>query len=285
MIRKIFGQTYIWLILILLYLPILVLMAFSFTDAVYVGQWTGFTFDLFPKLFQNEDIMRALGNTVIIAICSALVSTVLGTLGAIGAFYSKKRTRKLVDSITQIPIVNAEIVMALSLTILFVFIRDNIFGGADMFSFWTLLIGHVVLSLPFVYISVKPKLQQMDPSLYEAALDLGCKPSKALHKVVLPEILPGILSGFMLALTLSLDDFIITAFTRGSGLLNGGGTIETLSTYIQAIIKKRPVPPEMRALTTLIFIGVIVAVVLVSLYRYYGDKKKIKSKTFRRTAR
>lgn len=285
MIKKILGQTYIWLILILMYLPILVLIAFSFTEAVYVGQWTGFTFDLYPKLFANEDIMRALGNTIIIAIISAIASTILGTLGAIGAFYSKKRTRVAIDSITQIPIVNAEIVMALSLTILFVFVQSTFFAGADLFSFWTLLIGHIVLSLPFVYISVKPKLQQMDPSIYEAALDLGCTPTKALRKVVLPEIIPGILSGFMLAITLSLDDFIITAFTRGSGLLNGSGKIETLSTYIQAIIKKRPVPPEMRALTTLIFIGVVVAVVLVSLYRYYGEKKKIQSKTFRRTSR
>lgn len=285
MIKKIIGQTYIWLILILMYLPILVLIAFSFTEAVYVGQWTGFTFDLYPKLFANEDIMKALANTVIIAVTSAIASTILGTLGAIGAFYSKKRTRIVVDSITQIPIVNAEIVMALSLTILFVFVQSTFFAGADLFSFWTLLIGHIVLSLPFVYISVKPKLQQMDPSIYEAALDLGCTPTKALRKVVLPEIIPGILSGFMLAITLSLDDFIITAFTRGSGLLNGSGKIETLSTYIQAIIKKRPVPPEMRALTTLIFVGVVVAVVLVSLYRYYGERKKIKSKTFRRTAR
>lgn len=284
MIKKIIGQTYIWLILILMYLPVLVLIAFSFTDAVYVGQWTGFTFDLYPKLFANADIMKALGNTVIIAITSALVSTLLGTLGAIGAFYSKRRTKNVIDSVTQIPIVNAEIVMALSLTILFVFLGNYIFKS-DLFSFWTLLIGHVVLSLPFVYISIKPKLQQMDPSLYEAALDLGCTPSKALRKVVLPEILPGILSGFMLAITLSLDDFIITAFTRGTGLLNGEGTIETLSTYIQAIIKKRPVPPEMRALTTIIFFGVVIAVILVSLYRYYGDKKKIKSKTFRRTTR
>lgn len=281
MIKKIIGQTYIWLILILMYLPILVLIAFSFTDAVYVGQWTGFTLDLYPRLFANEDIMRALGNTIIIAICSAIVSTVLGTLGAIGAFYTKNKSRKLIDSITQIPIVNAEIVMALSLTILFVFLQSTIFK-TELFSFWTLLIGHVVLSLPFVYISVKPKLQQMDPSLYEAALDLGCTPTRALHKVVIPEILPGVLSGFMLAITLSLDDFIITAFTRGTGLLSGAAPIETLSTLIQATIKKRPVPPEMRALTTIIFLAVVLAVIGISLSRYYGEKRKNANKSFRR---
>lgn len=284
MIKKIIGQTYIWIILILMYLPILVLIAFSFTDAVYVGQWTGFTFDLYPRLFANSEIMLALGNTIIIAICSALVSTVLGTLGAIGAFYTKKRTHKIIDSITQIPIVNAEIVMALSLTILFVFLQSMVFK-TELFSFWTLLIGHVVLSLPFVYISVKPKLQQMDPSLYEAALDLGCTPTRALHKVVIPEILPGVLSGFMLAITLSLDDFIITAFTRGTGLLSGAAPIETLSTLIQATIKKRPVPPEMRALTTIIFLAVVIAVIAISLYRYYGEKRKVAGKLFRRRSR
>ena len=284
MIKKIIGQTYIWIILILMYLPILVLIAFSFTDAVYVGQWTGFTFDLYPRLFANSEIMLALGNTIIIAICSALVSTVLGTFGAIGAFYAKKRTHKIIDSITQIPIVNAEIVMALSLTILFVFLQSMVFK-TELFSFWTLLIGHVVLSLPFVYISVKPKLQQMDPSLYEAALDLGCTPTRALHKVVIPEILPGVLSGFMLAITLSLDDFIITAFTRGTGLLSGAAPIETLSTLIQATIKKRPVPPEMRALTTIIFLAVVIAVIAISLYRYYGEKRKVAGKLFRRRSR
>ena len=151
MVKKIFGQIYIWLILIIMYLPILILMAFSFTDAVYVGQWNGFTFDLYPRLFQNQEIMIALGNTLIIALVSALVSTLLGTTGAIGAFYSKKWFRKTIDSLTQIPIVNAEIVMALSLTILFVFMGQYIFH-TQLFSFWTLLIGHVVLSLPFVYI-------------------------------------------------------------------------------------------------------------------------------------
>lgn len=273
MVKKIFGQIYIWLILIIMYLPILILMAFSFTDAVYVGQWNGFTFDLYPRLFQNQEIMIALGNTLIVALVSALVSTLLGTTGAIGAFYSKKWFRKTIDSLTQIPIVNAEIVMALSLTILFVFMGQYIFH-TQLFSFWTLLIGHVVLSLPFVYISVKPKLQQMDPSLYEAALDLGATPRTALRKVLLPEILPGVLSGFLLSITLSLDDFIISAFTRGTGLLNGEANIETLSTLIQATIKKRPVPPEMRALTTIIFLVVVVAVVLVSLYRFYQSKHK-----------
>ncbi len=272
MVKKILGQCYIWIILILMYLPVLVLIVFSFTEATNVGTWTGFSWNLYPRLFQDGQIMTALGNTLILAFVSAAVSTVLGTLGAIGAFYSKKRTRKAIDSVTQIPIVNAEIVMALSLTVMFVFLSTYVFK-AQLLSFWTLLIGHVVLSLPFVYISVKPKLEQMDPSLYEAAIDLGATPRQALTKVILPETLPGIFSGFLLAITLSLDDFIVTRFTRGAGLLSGDSQIETLSTLVQAKIKKGPIPVEMRALTTIIFLIVVLAVVLISVRRHYVDKK------------
>lgn len=272
MVKKIIGQTYIWLLLLLMYLPILVLIAFSFTEATNVGEWTGFSLNLYPRLFTNTEIMRALGNTLIIAFTSALVSTVLGTLGAIGAFYSSKKVRKAYDSITQIPIVNAEIVMALSLTVMFVFLGTYIFKGQQLFSYWTLLIGHVVLSIPFVYISVRPKLMQMDPSLYEAAIDLGSTPRQALNKVIIPETLPGILSGFLLSITLSLDDFIITAFTRGPGLLSGDASIDTLSTLVQSKIKKGPIPVEMRALTTIIFIVVALGVAIVSVTRYVKSK-------------
>lgn len=271
MVKKIFGQCYIWIILLLMYLPVLVLIAFSFTEATNVGEWTGFTFNLYPRLFQNKEILVALGNTLLIAVISALLSTIIGTLGAIGAYYSKKRWKNAIDLTTQIPVVNAEIVVAFSLTVMFVFLGNLV--NAYMFSFWTLLIGHMCLSIPFVYISVKPKLIQMDPSLYEAALDLGCSPSKALSKVVVPQIMPGVFSGFLLAITLSLDDFIVTAFTRGSGLLSGSKKIETLSTLVQAKIKKGPIPVEMRSLTTIIFLIVVVAVILVSIYRNKQAKK------------
>ena len=246
---------------------------FSFTEATNVGGWTGFSFNLYSALFENKEILIALGNTLLLALISAFVATILGTLGAIGAFYSKKRTRSVVDTVTQIPIVNAEIVMALSLVVMFVFVGNIIFR-ANIFSFWTLLIGHVVLALPFVYTNVKPRLQQMDPYLYEAAIDLGATPKKALWKVIIPECLPGILSGFLLSITLSLDDFIITAFTRGTGLLSGDSQIETLSTLVQAKIKKGPIPPEMRALTTIIFILVVIAVILVTIYKNKTSNKK-----------
>lgn len=276
MVKKIFAQTYIWFILLIMYLPVLVLIAFSFTEATNVGSWTGFSFNLYKALFTNDEILTALGNTLLLALISASVSTLLGTLGAIGAFYSKRKTRNVIDTVTQIPIVNAEIVMALSLVVMFVFLGNVVFK-TNMFSFWTLLIGHVVLSLPFVYTNVKPRLQQMDPYLYEAAIDLGATPRKALWKVIIPECLPGILSGFLLSITLSLDDFIITAFTRGTGLLSGDAQIQTLSTLVQAKIKKGPIPPEMRALTTIIFIGVVIAVILVSIYKSKTlNKKKVR---------
>ena len=271
MVKKIFGQIYIWLILILMYLPVLVLIAFSFTESVNVGEWTGFTWNLYPRLFNSPEILTALGNTILIAVISALGSTIIGSLGAVGAFYMKRKWKNAIDLMTQIPVVNAEIVVAFSLTVMFVFIGNLV--NAYIFSFWTLLIGHMCLSIPFVYISVKPKLIQMDPSLYEAALDLGASPTQALGKVIVPEIIPGVLSGFMLSITLSLDDFIVTAFTRGNGLLSGDKKIETLSTLVQAKIKKGPIPPEMRALTTLLFVLVVIAVIGVTLYRNHQAKK------------
>lgn len=274
MVKKVLAYSYVYLILLLMYVPILVLIVFSFTNATYIGTWNGFSFDLYAALFESEEIMVAIANTVIIAVISAVCSTILGTLGAVGGHYLKRKGRAVLENINQIPVVNAEIVMALSLVVMFVFVGNMIFAGQNLFSFWTLLAGHIVISAPFVYLNVKPKLLQMDPSLYEAALDLGCAPRQALYKVVLPEILPGIFSGFMLAITLSLDDFIVTAFTRGSGLLSGANNIETISTLVQAKIKKGPIPPEMRALTTIIFLIVLLVVIGITIYRNKGSRYK-----------
>lgn len=279
MVKKILAKSYVYLILLLMYVPIIVLIIFSFTNSDNVGTWNGFTLELYPRLFKNEAIMKAVGNTIIIAVISAIVSTVLGTLGAIGTFYAKKRTRAVIENITQIPVVNSEIVIALSLTFMFVFFGTYIFR-TEIISFWTILIGHVVLSVPFVYLNVKPKLTQMDPSLYEAAINLGCSPRQALNKVIFPQIKPGIISGFMLAITLSLDDFIVTAFTSGPGLLSGAGKIETISTFIQSVIKKKVVPNELRALATLIFICVVVATILTTIYqKYQRPEYKMKYKS------
>lgn len=278
-VKKALAKTYIGLILIFMYLPIIVLTIYSFSTSKVIGGTGEFTFENFNKLFHNSDIMAALGNTILIALISAFVSTFLGTLGAIGAFYSKRKGKKAINMATQIPIANAEIVIAFSLTILFVFLGQYVFKK-DLFSFWTLLIGHVSLSIPFVFINVKPKLQQMDPSLYEAALDLGASPMQALRKVILPEITPGVLSGFMLSVTLSLDDFIITSFTRGAGLLSGNNNITTISTFVQDSLKRKSVPIETRALCSVVFLAVVIGVAIISIY-----KKKAMTKSKKRKGR
>lgn len=276
MVKKILAYCYIYLILLFIYLPVFYLIVYSFTASETLGVWTGFSLELYKDLFTNSETLIALGNTLIIAVISAFVSTVIGSLGAIGLFYCKKGFRTFFENINQIPVVNAEIVIAMSLTVMFVFIGKYIFNGESIFSFWTLLIGHCALGIPFVYLNVKPKLTQMDPALYEAALDLGSTPTQALHHVIIPQIIPGIISGFTLSFTLSLDDFIVTAFTRGSGLLSGTSQIETLSTLVQTKIKKGSLPPELRALTTLIFL-VVLAVVILRSIKVNHDNKKAKN--------
>jgi spermidine/putrescine transport system permease protein len=261
MVKKLFARGYVAFILLLVYLPIFILIIFSFTDSANVGTWAGFSLTLYIRLFQNEDALTALGNTLLLGVCSATISTILGTMGAIGVFYSKKKFKKTMEMATQLPIINAEVVIALSLAVLFVAV--SITRG-----FFTLLMGHVVLTIAFVYLSVKPKLQQMDPNTYEAALDLGANPNYALTHVVIPEIMPGILSGFMLALTLSLDDFIITTFLRNV-------QFETLSTYVYASLRNMThFPHELRALTTLVFIGAV----LVLLANNYISRREASHK-------
>lgn len=274
MVKKILAKTYIYLILFLLYLPILFLMVFSFTAAETTGVWTGFTFELYGQVFLNAKIMRALFNTLLIATTSALLATILGSLGAIGVFYMKKRPREIIEGVNEIPVVNAEIVIAISLAILFKVSSNALISmGLNVKSpnFFTLLVGHAVLSIAFVYLNVKPKLMQMDPNDYEAALDLGAKPMYALYKVVLPAIVPGIINGFMLAFTLSLDDFIITSFLRNQ-------SFDTLSTFVQGVIVKSTIPPELRALTTYIVLITLTVVLVSGLGKNKKSTKKAESR-------
>lgn len=262
MVKKIIGKSYLALILLLMYAPILLLIAFSFTDSTLVGTWNGFSLELYKQMFKNEEIMEALKNTIIIALVSSFCSTLLGTIGAIGIFYSKEKTKRIINGLNQIPVMNAEIVTAISLTILFVAL------GVE-FNFVTLLIGHMVITIPFVVLSVLPKLQQLDPNTYEAALDLGATPKKALWSVIIPEIMPGIISGFLLCITLSLDDYIITAFTRNN-------SFSTLSTYIYGVTAKRgALPATLRALSTLITV-VMLLVLLVINARSKKNNVKVK---------
>ena len=219
----------------------------------------------YAQLFQNESVLKMIGNTLLLAILSATLSTVLGTAGAIGIHYSKKRTRTLMTGVSQIPIINAEIVTALALAITFVTV------GLGK-SYFTLLVGHMVICTPFVILSVLPKLKQMDNSLYEAALDLGANPLSALFKIVLPQIVPGIVSGFMLAITLSLDDYIVTFYTRPAGF-------DTISTYVYSATMKgnshtAQTLSSFWALTTIIFIVILGVVLAANL----AGKKKEKNK-------
>ena len=224
-------------------------------------------FNLYKELFTGDDgetVVNAFKNTVLIALSSAAVSTILGTIGAIGIFYSKKRMRKVYELGGQIPILNPEIITALSLTILFVFLGIR-------FNFLTLLIGHVVLTVPFVVLCISPKLKQLDPNTYEAALDLGAKPKTALLKIIIPQILPGILAGFILAITLSLDDYIITAFTRDNSFV-------TLSTYVYGVTSKRgAIPPTLRALSTIVTAFTLAILIIVNIVSKKNKKKTRKA--------
>ena len=250
---------YVYILLLIMYAPILLLIIFSFTNTKILGKWGGFSLHLYKALFSDTEIMQAFGNTFLVALASAVVSTILGTLGAIGIFYLGRRTRATLEGISNIPVMNAEIVTALSLTILFVF-----FGIT--FNFTTLLIGHVVLTIPFVVLSVRPKLMQMDSNIYEAALDLGATPSCALRSIIIPEIMPGVFSGFIMSITLSLDDYIITAFTRDTAF-------QTLSTYVYGVTsKKGTLPPSLRALTTVITLIALVILIIVNI-KSSGEKK------------
>ncbi len=262
MIKKCLKWVFIGLVLLLLYAPILLLAVYSFNEVNMIGTWGEMSFVHYQTLFTDPAILEMIGNTALLAFLAATLSTVLGTAGALGFYYSKKRTKAVMGGISQIPIINAEIVTALALAITFVAL------GMEK-SFLTLLIGHLVLCTPFVVLSVMPKLKQMDNSLYEAALDLGASPATALFKVVLPQIIPGVVSGFMLAITLSLDDYIITFYTKPSNF-------NTISTYVYNATTKGNAHTAVTlssfwALTTIIFI-IILAVVLVS--NLVSGKKK-----------
>ncbi|MBR2302253.1 MAG: ABC transporter permease [Clostridia bacterium] len=263
MVKRIAKCSVLALGLLFIYTPILLLVVFSFTPATTLGVWEGFSFDLYIQLFNNAKIMNIVKDTLLLALFSAIISTVLGTAGAIGIFYSKKKVATTVNVMARIPVINAEIVTAVALALLFAAVLPDK-------SYFTLLMGHVVITVPFVVLSIIPKLKQMDGNLYEAALDLGSTPTQALFKVVVPEILPGMLSGFMLAVTLSLDDYIVTAFTRPTGF-------ETISTYVYNSIKvpQHSALPQLRALSAIIFIVIIVGVIVANIPKDKKRKEKV----------
>lgn len=253
MVKKILSVALCVAVLVFIYAPILLLVVYSFTDSRVIGRWEGFSFDLYAELFRDAEIMQILFNTIWLALVAALLSTMLGTAGAIGIFYSRRRVAKPLQAVSQIPVINAEIVTAISLALLF--------SAAMLYrTYFSLIVGHMVLCTPFVVLSVLPKLRQMDPNTYEAALDLGAGPAKALFKVVVPQIFSGILSGFMLSITLSLDDYIVTAFTKPR-------MFDTISTYVYNAVRNgtNSSTPALRALSALIFVVMIAVLLVVNL--------------------
>ncbi len=245
-----FGRKlYIALIFIFLYAPIATLIVLSFNASKTRAKWGGFTVKWYIRLFQNEEIMQALGNTLVIALLSALIATIIGTIASIAMSSMKRRSRAILTGITNIPMLNADIVTGISLMLLFI-------SFGLKFGFGTILLAHITFNIPYVILSVMPRMKNVNPSTYEAALDLGATHLKAFFKVVFPDILPGVTSGFLMAFTMSLDDFIITHFTKGVG-------VDTLSTKIYTEVKKG-IKPEMYALSTIIFAAVIFLLLLVN---------------------
>ena len=260
--RHIGSQLYLWLLLLVLYAPIALIAVFSFTESKILGNWTGFSFDLYVNLFSGRadaGLNSALMYTVIIALIAAFASTLLGTLAAIGIYNMRARQRKVVSFLNSVPMINPDIITGISLFLLFVAL-----GFSQGLA--TVCIAHVVFCTPYVVLSVLPRLSRMNPNTYEAALDLGATPAQALRRVMLPELWPGMLSGFILALTLSVDDFGVTFFTKGSGGL------ETLSTFIYSDARKGGLTPELRPLFTIILLIMLTVLVVINIRERKKEK-------------
>ena len=255
--KKLFAKCYIWLLLAMLYAPLLFIAVFSFTESRVLGSWTGFSTKLYQNLFTGNvsggaALISAVENTLLIALIAAAFSTLLGTVAAIGIFNLKGRAKRTMQFLNNIPMINPDIITGVSLFLLFVFLKFSQ-------GYVTVVLAHITFCTPYVVLSVMPKLSQMNPNIYEAALDLGATPGQALWKVQVPELRPGMISGFMMAFTMSLDDFAVTFFTRGTiGL-------DTLSTYIYADARKGGLTPELRPLMTLIFLLVLVLLIIINL--------------------
>lgn len=260
---KYLNKVYTGLIFLFLYAPIIVMIIFSFNSSRSRTVWKGFTLNWYVELFRDKDILNSLYLTLLVALLASVFATVIGTLAAIGINSMNKRMKSLFMTLNNIPMVNPEIVTGVSLMLLFVFIFKM--TGLLQPGFTTLLLAHITFNIPYVILSIMPKLRQMNASLYEAALDLGCSPRRAFFKVVLPEISPGIVTGFLMAFTLSLDDFVISYFTSGS-------TAQTLSMTIYSMTKKR-VSPKINALSTLLFVTVLLLLILVNVRQNREEAK------------
>lgn len=257
---------YVALLLLFLYAPIIILIVFSFNSSKGYA-WQGFSLKWYKELFSNDLIIESFRNTLIVAIISSIFATILGTMAALGVYSMKNKVAKgVIKNVTNLPLLNPEIVTGISLMLLFSAMRLS--GG------WiTLIIAHITFCVPSVFLSILPKLRQINTNLYEAAMDLGCSPAKAFQKVVIPEIMPGIITGFLMALTYSIDDFVISFFTSGD--------VQTLSITIYSMVKKR-VSPEINALSTIIFVVVLVILLVVNIRAIRKEKELERKRAARR---
>lgn len=252
--KKYLAKGYLWFLLAVLYTPIIIIAIFSFTETKVLGNWTGFSLKLYTNLFEgrmSDSLISAIQNTVVIAIIASVLATILGSIAAIGIYNLRSRQRHAVTFLNNIPLINPDIITGISLFLLFVAL--GISQG-----YTTVILAHVTFCTPYVVLSVMPRLMGMNPNVYEAALDLGATPFQALRKVIMPEIKPGIISGFILSFTLSIDDFAVSLFTKG----NIG--LETLSTFIYSDARKGGLTPELRPLSTIIFVTVLVLLIIIN---------------------
>ena len=259
--KKTSQKIYFGIIMAFLYLPIFYLIAYSFNNGK-TSVWKGFTWHWYADLFNDPQIMNSLYNTLIIALLAAVISTVLGTAAAIGIYNFKGGVRSAIQNISNFPIINPEIVTGVSLMLLFTFAGTML--GFEM-GFWTVLLAHIGFCTPYVILNVTPRIKQMDPSLYEAAQDLGCSPMQAFFKVVLHELMPGIFSGFLISFTYSLDDFVITYFTRGS-------RFQTLPIQIYTMTHQR-ISPKVNALSALLFVAVMTFLIISNVISSKKDRE------------
>ena len=258
------------LMFIFLYLPMAVLVVASFNTGKNITQFEGFTLQQYVRLFQDDKLLGLLGNSLLIAVLSSLIATVFGTFSAVGINNLKPRMRNFVMGLTNIPMTNPDIVTGVSLSLLFVFVGSNLLGHKESLNFWTLLIAHVTFSLPYVILNVMPKLRQMDASLTDAAMDLGCTPRQAFFKVTLPEIMPGIIAGGIMAFTMSLDDFVISYFVTGTGFI-------TLPVEIYSYTRK-PIQPKVYAMFTLLFGLIFILMLTMNLLQIRADKRRTENR-------
>ncbi len=263
---KIISRIYIALIMFFLYAPIAVMVIFSFNSSNSTAVMEGFSLHWYTELFKNSSVLAALGNTLLLAFLSAIFATTLGSAAAVGIFsYRKRWAKNAVMSITNIPMMNPDIVTGISMMLLFVF-AGRLLALRSSLSFFTLLIAHITFNLPYVILSVMPKLNQLDTHLSEAAMDLGCTPLKSFFKVILPSISSGIVTGFIMSFTLSLDDFVISYFTTGP-------EFQTLPLLIYSMTKRR-VTPDMYALSTILFVSVLLLLILFNFAQSRSSRKK-----------